>query len=93
MQGRRLYTDGTGFFYADKVCQQKLEACEPGDYWTGPLGWAAKLPNGLRCGLSKHTVTEHEDGTITVSPSILTTNGEGGESWHGFLEKGVWREC
>ena len=45
--------------------------------------------------LSKHTVTEHEDGTITVSPSILITM-RGPEdvekTWHGFLEKGIWRE-
>ena len=40
-------------------------------------------------GLENHDVTEHEDGTITVSPSILIT-GEGG-SWHGYLELGVWR--
>lgn len=34
------------------------------------------------------SVIEHEDDTISVSPSIL--DGESG--WHGFLEKGIWRE-
>jgi hypothetical protein len=43
-----------------------------------------------------HHVTEHDDGTITVDPSIWCHSG--GEShnercWHGFLRKGVWREC
>ena len=46
---------------------------------------------GVGCGsLENHTITEHADGTITVSPSILIT---GAHQWHGFLEKGVWREC
>lgn len=45
--------------------------------------------------LSGHKVVEHEDGTITVSPSILISysGGEGDFSWHGFLERGIWREC
>jgi hypothetical protein len=34
-----------------------------------------------------HTVTEHEDGTITVSPSIV------GYGIHGFLERSIWRDC
>jgi hypothetical protein len=38
-----------------------------------------------------HTIVEHEDGTITVSPSILVT-GSHGKQWHGYLERGVWRE-
>lgn len=41
-----------------------------------------------RC--AKHDVMEHEDGTVTVSPSILA-QGHHGE-WHGYLERGVWRE-
>ncbi len=42
-----------------------------------------------------HTVTEHEDGTISASPSILWGADYGmGErgAWHGYLERGVWRE-
>jgi hypothetical protein len=37
-------------------------------------------------------VTEHEDGTITVSPSILQYGVDGSEFWHGYLERGIWRE-
>jgi len=51
-----------------------------------------RTPDGRIGGLANHTITEHEDGTITVSPSILVDSGNG-ERWHGFLERGVWRAC
>lgn len=45
---------------------------------------------------AKHKVIEHEDGTITVSPSILIGGTDEKTrqrvTWHGFLEKGIWRE-
>lgn len=43
-------------------------------------------------GLNKHTVVEHTDGTITVSPSILCY-GHDDNQWHGWLEQGVWRQA
>lgn len=89
MKGRRL-PDGVDVF-------------EPGDYARLSDGaWHARTPKGPQANLANHTVTEHEDGTITVSPSILislprTRNGVevGGDRvlWHGYLERGVWREC
>jgi hypothetical protein len=30
-------------------------------------------------------ITEHDDGTISVQPSIMDPGG-----WHGFLDRGVW---
>lgn len=91
-QGRRL---PDGFHYFD---------AEPGDYWRQSYGtaeepgaysqhgvdfdWAIRDPAGVLGTIAKHEVTEHEDGTITVSPSIL--NGQPG-GWHGYLERGVWR--
>jgi hypothetical protein len=36
-----------------------------------------------------HTVTEHEDGTITVDPSVCF-DGPGKSGFHGFLKAGVW---
>lgn len=67
----------------------------PGQYGKHPLDgtWFACAPNGLLANLHNHQVTEHEDGTITVSPSILVSDGRGGHRWHGYLEQGVWREC
>lgn len=82
LQGERIYgvdkkRDGHLWF-----------APRPGTYWFDNSWWAA-TPNGLIAALSNHTVTEHEDGTITVFPSILC---EGETSWHGYLEGGVWHE-
>jgi hypothetical protein len=65
-------------------------------YWYEPAdGWYLYLP---RCGaarLALHTVVEHEDGTITVTPSILTTGHDSGTKTtrHGYLTRGVWDEC
>lgn len=69
---------------------------KPGEYMKGAANWWARtpinaaFPKGACADLSRHEVIEHEDGTITVSPSILVT---GGGQWHGFLERGIWREC
>jgi hypothetical protein len=49
--------------------------------------------------LTKHNIVEHEDGTITASPSILfeghRTLPDGTHitnTKHGYLEYGVWRD-
>lgn len=64
----------------------------PGEYGLINGHWYGCTPNGLLANLSRHTVTEHEDGTISVSPSILVEGGQT-NAWHGYLEHGVWREC
>lgn len=70
----------------------EADAPQPGDYGKQPDGtWYGWTPIGQLAGLDKHTVVEHEDGTITVSPSILCGAGMG-DAWHGYLERGVWRE-
>lgn len=87
MNGRRVRADG------DEDLPIHLE---PGDYgfWVRGGHWVARCPHedpavDMPANLSAHKVVEHEDGTITVSPSILVTGHDG--SWHGFLERGVWR--
>src|SRR5574337_1232062 len=88
MQGTRLYPALDEKDFLLRVFQT------PGAYACDSDGhWFATTPNGMAGALGAHQVTEHEDGTITVSPSILTTQGQGGPSWHGYLERGVWREC
>lgn len=72
---------------------------DPGDYGRDPEtgDWYARTPAAgelYLCGyLRNHEVVEHDDGTITVSPSILVSHPhrDGVRRWHGFLERGVWR--
>lgn len=60
-------------------------------YWRAPDGWYLYLPGGGLGRLSNHTVDEHADGTITVSPSVLVQGGRGRR--HGFVRRGVWEPC
>lgn len=84
MTGRRVDDKGT--------------ILEPGEYGKQNGVWHCCAPRKtvddfpFVGNLSRHEVTEHEDGTITVSPSILINAGKAG-AWHGFLERGIWREC
>jgi hypothetical protein len=85
MQGRRVYDNEEGHLL--------LAA---GDYGFHDGKWWCRVPeeNGFHAGmgnLSSHEVIEHEDGTITVSPSILVT-GHHDRQWHGYLERGIWRQ-
>lgn len=59
----------------------------------GVRTWMVRTPNGHLGNLGAHDVVEHEDGTITVSPSILVSNPQQGELFHGYLDRGVWRSC
>lgn len=73
----------------------------PGCYWPGRtlndgrIEWWIVDPKGMIGALNpgRHQVTEHEDGTITVSPSIVSTIPEHGHDYHGWLERGVWRDA
>jgi hypothetical protein len=84
-QGRRVYPDEKG----------NLPLRE-GDYGLHPdSGWQVRPPGCHAGGISKHEVEEHEDGTITVSPSIvlydINERGETVEVWHGYLHHGIWK--
>jgi hypothetical protein len=77
----------------------RVDGKEPHELQAGEYGkWAQDgvwygVPPGtdLVANLSSHKVEEHDDGTITVSPSILV--GDGRKSWHGYLIHGVWKLC
>lgn len=67
---------------------------EAGDYCLRHgLLWVC-LPDGTGpARLEGWDVTEHEDGTITASPSILDADpSKNGQGWHGYLERGQWRQ-
>ncbi len=85
MLGKRIHPGNPGF---------GVHECEPGDYYRDAAGdWRGKTPNGLCVFLKNHRVEESADGTITVTPSILTSNGTGNKTWHGFIVSGEWKEC
>lgn len=66
---------------------------QPADYGKSSGGWYCRPPWKHAGGnLNGHTVTEHEDGTISVQPSILI-NIPGVGMWHGWLVKGWWTAC
>lgn len=68
------------------------DAPKPGDYGKQPDGkWYGMTPNDMMGNLDAHEVTINSDGTITVSPSILVHDWRK-NSWHGYLEHGIWRE-
>ena len=96
MQGRRIYLDSDGDEYTDAALTVPTKT-RPGDYWKhldGGFGWSGVCPNGCPCNVSGHQVVEHEDATITVSPSIKTgSTGKPEWDWHGYLERGTWRGC
>lgn len=57
---------------------------------TGKKVLWAKTPAGQVGRCEDHDVVVHDDGTVSVSPSILMTTG--GTVWHGHLKRGIWRE-
>ena len=82
MKGQRVEYDGNGPLPAN------------GSYWKQEGIWYCATPNGHYGNLKAHQVTEHPDGTITVSPSILISGRYGGkdhELYHGWLQAGEWK--
>ncbi len=81
-QGRRVYLQEGQTYLPLQI----------GDYGKDVYGrWHVRVPSGDGGMLTEHAVIEHEDKTITVSPSILLEGGMHG-GWHGYLEHGVFRE-
>lgn len=88
MYGKRIFSDEEGRFPS---------TMEPGSYGcatndrikrTFAAWWSVCTPDGsvVQLDPNKHTVTEHEDGSISVWPSITTRD------WYGWLVAGVWTE-
>lgn len=82
MRGRRVDPNPDGSF-----------RLEPGDYCRDNSGvwWACAPVQGEHYAgtLTDHDVIEHEDGTITVSPSLVFGNS----NYHGWLKAGVWTDA
>ena len=86
--GTRLQPKPDGFLNAADIWEPAVYGrAEVERYRNTPAcWWHICAPDGSACSLNPkiHTVTEHEDGTITVRPSIVTS------TWHGWLTKGVF---
>lgn len=86
-KGRRIHPDSEGRL-----------SFQEGDYGFDPRAnhWIVRPPGCHAGGIPEHQVTEYDDGTITASPSILLHEGDGNGgykvAWHGYLERGIWRE-
>lgn len=84
---------------------------QPGDYWRALIEWRNQEPTNLTglcfyvvapeigfgvALLTKHTIREEDDGTISVRPGDGSSNsilvhGANGKTWHGYIERGDWR--
>lgn len=101
MNGRRVTEVENGYIAA------ALDEAGPGSYYGPVMGYTGDksavfflLPNARDDDAPKgersihhvtsppHTFHEEDDGTLTIHASILSPHG-----WHGYLERGVWREA
>lgn len=87
LAGRRLYATTNGSDYPPDI-----RGMEPGDYMLVTTPQATRElwfrdPIGMVGRCVTHTITEHEDGSVSVDPSIAD---EGAGTWHGWLKRGEW---
>ena len=89
MQGRRQPDFVNDYGPPDDWQQGDYGKDEKGDWWVWP-------PECNPCHITGNgeaanwKVTENEDKTITVSPSIFYNPPNG---WHGHLVNGEWKKC
>lgn len=86
-QGRRLPDRSV-----DAVMRDDFE---PGDYCLiDGVVWAREPGDkgGALMALTEWKITEEEDGTLSLSPSIWVNKHHNPPGWHGYLEHGKWRE-
>lgn len=63
------------------------DAYEPGDYGFRNGWWWVCLPTGILGRLDDGwTAEQHDDGTVTIRPSIH----DAPLGWHGYLTRGEW---
>jgi hypothetical protein len=96
--GRRVKTNAAGWIDQPLEPGEYFKAANPVSDGSRAGSWYGKTPNGHVCNLGGHSVIEHDDGTISVSPSIRVwiggySSGHPEQTlWHGYLEHGVWRQ-
>jgi hypothetical protein len=89
MEGRRSesYED---FFAAPGAWWPLRSLDHGGTVWHihTPCGHSGQLASLAEGDPEEHTVVEHDNGAITVEPSIVCTQC----GWHGHLRNGVWEQ-
>lgn len=94
MMGRKVLAE------VDEYPHEIEKRLQPGDYCKivrfPELGWLICCPNGDMGTIRPptFTITEHDDGTITVGPaSIQVSDRSGKKGWHGYLHQGEWKDA
>jgi hypothetical protein len=102
MKGKRVWPDENGWLTTElelgeygRAQPLKMADGSPVPAWMSEkkyCWWQVRAPNGHSGCLDPlvHQVTEHEDGTITVYPSIVIRGPGGQELFHGWLRNGTW---
>jgi hypothetical protein len=93
-KGFRVWPNANGFLNAIEIERPGAygRAVSPMFKENSPLRhWVVTCPDGTQGRLSPdiHTVTEHEDGSITVEPSLDFSKAPY-FGWHGWLRGGVF---
>ena len=92
LQGRRV-----------AVASENLSEWQAGDYWkdADDGSWHGVTPDGGFAWFKSHHVEEHEDGTISTrkargdrTRSCAAAENLNGTvtTWHGCIERGIWKE-
>jgi len=88
------WPEGSGVKAKRVASVQEIEEAEI-CYWKheGDV-WFIHFPECGYGNLRNHKIEEHEDGSITVSPSIRMMGHKDGKPMerHGFLVRGRWHE-
>lgn len=96
MKGTRIWPNEHGWLEPGEMCKPAtygrataLEAQGKRAGW-----WEVTAPDGSTGVLNPelHRVEEHEDGTITVHPSLDFSRRKPG-GWHGWLKCGEFISC
>ena len=95
-QGQRVMPNADGYLDPAEInkpaCYGRATAERVRETRSG--WWEVTTPDGHVGSLNPqvHNVVEHEDGTITVTPSLdMSKRHPGG--WHGYLTRGVFETC
>lgn len=92
-QGRRVMPNAEGWLDPNEINKPASYGRATNEKVAGSRSgwWEVTAPDGSIGSLNStvHSITEHEDGTITVSPSLDFSKRRPG-AWHGYLRRGVF---